>query len=394
MKRVIVCLIFFLLFIQICYATDYSNPINWVINSNTKENTEYDIFYIYPTIFATEKTALFDWSDEQNSKKAKKYANAQTSIFNQKETRVFAPFVRQLDFVSILSYIDELKSSSNIDYHKTNAKYGIQDTIDALNYYLEHYNQGRPFILLGHSQGAIDLLFAMKEVDLGKNFLAAYLIGCPNTSKEFLRAKDTKLAQRKNDLGVIITWNSQKENTTNNYFSTPNGYVINPLNWRTDEKPASRFRNSKSEFYNYIDNTFTIKTHFTGAKVDKKNGVLLVDMPTKSRYDTEGLFGEGIYHTSDVWAFSNAISKNAEVRFRAYKKWLKKQEACKKYSNCELGDLVGEDVERLYFSGYHIDYHTEEFSKEQAKKFAKDCLNEGVLNQYQMDCCTTRKMYP
>lgn len=64
------------------------------------------------------------------------------------------------------------------------------------------------------------------------------------------------------------------------------------------------------------------------------------------------------------------------------------------YSNCELGDLVGDDVERMVYENFYIDYHTEDFSKSQIKDYAKKCLDDNVKNQYQMDCCVRMKMYP
>ena len=65
-----------------------------------------------------------------------------------------------------------------------------------------------------------------------------------------------------------------------------------------------------------------------------------------------------------------------------------------KYLNCELGDLVGDDVERIRYNNFDVDYHSEDFSKDQIEKFAKECINDNVKDQYQMDCCMTIKMYP
>ena len=65
-----------------------------------------------------------------------------------------------------------------------------------------------------------------------------------------------------------------------------------------------------------------------------------------------------------------------------------------KYSNCELGDLVGDDVERIEYQNFYIDYHTEDFKKSQIEDFAQKCVNDNVNNQYEMDCCVRMKMYP
>ena len=72
----------------------------------------------------------------------------------------------------------------------------------------------------------------------------------------------------------------------------------------------------------------------------------------------------------------------------------KKVVANNKYNQCELGDLVGDDVERIKVSKFYVDYHSEDFKEEQINNFAQRCLNEGVKTQYQMDCCVRQKMYP
>lgn len=64
------------------------------------------------------------------------------------------------------------------------------------------------------------------------------------------------------------------------------------------------------------------------------------------------------------------------------------------YSFCELGDLVGDDVERIMYEGYTLDYHTKDFSHKQIIDFARRCIAENVSSQYEMSCCLTYRMYP
>ena len=78
----------------------------------------------------------------------------------------------------------------------------------------------------------------------------------------------------------------------------------------------------------------------------------------------------------------------------AYSCWHKSNNAISKYSKCELGDLVGDDVQRIKFQKFNIDYHQDDFTKAQIDNFAQKCVDEGVKNQYQMDCCMVTKMYP
>lgn len=326
MKKLILLILITIFCNNLCaFAIDYSNDANWVLKENFKNtNKQFDVFYVYPTIFEGKPNELFDWSKPEYNEKAKSFTIAQTSGFADKNIRIFAPFVRQLELRSALNEIEKL-SIPNFDYSKSAGKYGINDTKEALKYYLKNYNNGRPYILLGHSQGAIDLLVAMKEIPLGKNFLAAYLIGCPNPTKELLSVKGVNLAKGKSDLGVIIVWNTQGAGVENKYFSAKNGYVINPLNWRCDEKPASRFKNSVSRFWDENSKSKTKpykKGYFiTGAKIDNDNGVLLVNLKHNSKFDVYGqIGGKGVFHVVDIWLFSDELVKNAKHRYNVYKK--------------------------------------------------------------------------
>ena len=329
MKEIIYILIVAVVFNLQAFAVDYSKADNWVINQSNKKDTEFDVFYIYPTISRSKTELLFDWSKPHNRAFAYRFADAQTKEFDSKKVRIFAPFVRQLELDTALSEIERLKTIKD-DYHLSMGAYGIEDTKNALKYYLKYYNNGKPYVLLGHSQGAVDLLYAMKEISLGKNFLVAYLIGHPYATEEELTFNGITPAKGRDDIGVIVSWNTQRKGAENKYFSTKNACVINPLNWRTDEKSACRFRNLTSTFLNLAagqNDKQIIKAHFlTGAKVDKENGVLLVNLPNREEFSKYSQFaGEGVYHSFDVWTFSQAIAKNAEQRYNAYKSSINKK---------------------------------------------------------------------
>ena len=66
----------------------------------------------------------------------------------------------------------------------------------------------------------------------------------------------------------------------------------------------------------------------------------------------------------------------------------------KKYTNCEIGDFVGDDVKETQYKKFIIQYPSDSFSEKQTLMFAIKCASEGVKTQYQMDCCLRCKMYP
>ena len=86
-------------------TTDYRDPGNWVICEAEKRNTDFDVFYVYPTLFADKKQPLMNWRNNPKLRaKTVAFSEAQTGIFGDK-ARVFAPFVRQLDNTRCLSEI-------------------------------------------------------------------------------------------------------------------------------------------------------------------------------------------------------------------------------------------------------------------------------------------------
>ena len=98
----------------------------------------------------------------------------QASVFNL-HCRVFAPRYRQ-------AHIQNFYSS---DTSKSKAAFeqAYNDIKTAFEYYLAHYNQGRPIIIAGHSQGAFLSERLLKEFfenkPLQKQLVAAYIIGWP-----------------------------------------------------------------------------------------------------------------------------------------------------------------------------------------------------------------------
>ncbi len=70
------------------------------------------------------------------------------------------------------------------------------------------------------------------------------------------------------------------------------------------------------------------------------------------------------------------------------------QESQNKYTNCEMGDLLGDDVETISYKNLMIDYHSTEFSAAEIKNIASECYKDGATTQEQMSCCARQKMYP
>ena len=300
-------------------AVDYEKAENWVIRDLESRGT-WDIFYVYPTLVSKKETPLMDWQDPKVAKKAKGFAEAQTRGIFQSDARIFAPFVRQLEYGRCLEL---LKNGTPVE--QTEMKYGIQDTQDAFSWYMKNCNDGRPFILLGHSQGAVDLYYllkARKDLSGVRGFAAAYLIGLPHITKE-QSARDFAPrrivpAKRADDIAVVVIWNTQSPDAENPLFTGPGTLCINPLNWRTDGTPAGPEENLGAVFYDYRTGKTERVPHFCGAAADPAKGALIVDLPVRSKYDAKGFMGAGVFHMNDIWFFAENLRANANLRIQAW----------------------------------------------------------------------------
>ena len=304
-------------------TTDYRDPENWVICEAEKQNTDYDVFYVYPTLFADKKQPLMNWRDNPKLRaKTVAFAKAQTMDIFGKKVRVFAPFVRQLDYTRCTRHLDPER-----DWRKNAAIVpGVEDTRAAFRHYLDHFNRGRPYILLGHSQGAMDLyllLQAMPEISAPHGFVAAYLPGLPLLSANGIAAdfaeRGIAPAKGEKDLGVVIVWNTQAPGVDNPRFTGNKTHCINPLNWRTDATPADKAENLGAFFYDYRNGSSRTVPNFCGARIDTERGALIVDLPVLSRYDAKGFMGKGVFHMNDIWFFAGNLRRNAELRVKLWK---------------------------------------------------------------------------
>ena len=310
---------------------DYGQQENWIVEESAANLTDLpcDLFYIYPTLTANESVPLMDLSDEKVYHKTIGFATAQIELFRR--FRPFAPYVRQLEYHRSMAY---LRGEAD---HEAYLEVGMQDAVDAFRYYLAHWNQGRPYVLFGHSQGARNLYDVMKrcpELSESNGFVAAYLLGLPATTPERINAdfagRGIGPATGEHDLSVIAGWNTQTPDADSHVYSTPGGFVINPLNWRTDEVPGTAAENIGAVFYDYqeIDpaRRHARKPNFCGAVINQAKGVIEVDLPSNSIWDAHGYVEMGVLHMNDFWFFAENMISNASVRVDA---WLETRDSRK-----------------------------------------------------------------
>ena len=299
-------------------ATDYSKAEHWLKVPTTVDKA-VDIFYLYPTAWEKVK------ADEPNicaidnptmligSKIAYDYqATAFEPVGN-----VYAPYYRQDDATYCLSLpvAEQEKLVGGIP--KT-------DVFAAFDYYIKNYNQGRPFILAGHSQGSNIMIYLLAEYmkenpQVYKRMVAAYVIGWPVTAEYLAKNPHLKFAQGPDDTGVIISYNTEAPTIEGkNPILLPDAQAINPISWTRDETLATAEQGLGSILPDK-NLKFWPVGKYADARVDKAKGVVICSTadPNKLVSRTK-IFGKGVYHSYDYAFYYYNIRENAANRIEKY----------------------------------------------------------------------------
>ena len=116
-----------------------------------------------------------------------------------------------------------------------------EEVVQAFDYYMTHLNDGRPFILMGYSQGGYAVVELLKHLrpDQASRMVAAYVIGYQLTAED-MRYPTIRAAQGATDTGVTICFNSVASPEAEiEVLSGKTVVGINPVNWCTDATPAT-----------------------------------------------------------------------------------------------------------------------------------------------------------
>ena len=288
---------------------DYSQPQYWLALPD-EITKPVDVFFIYPTVTGYRGiTEVCDIDDSVMVAGAHRVLKIQASVFAE-SCNVFMPYYRQIslpskgtDYQAIIDYISQF------------------DATDALDYYLNNLNQGRPFIIAGHSQGAstvISLLenYMTKHPEALNRMVAAYPIGFSVTDK-WLEKTGLKFAEGPTDVGVIVTWNTEGpgNHDASSVVVAPGAISINPINWKRDDTYAPAEENLGS--LNYETASIDVPG-IADARVDTERGVVVVTTVDPAKYAIPesgwSLFGPECYHVCDYSFFYNNIRQNVADR--------------------------------------------------------------------------------
>lgn len=292
-------------------APDYSDERNWsalpfrtdaadMIPENetwTSDSLkEADVFYIYPTLYAKGKTWNARLDDEKLNKRLDNLpVKYQASIFNQ-AGRVYAPRYRQ---AIIDSYFDPTGSGQQA------LNFAYEDVKTAFQYYLDHYNQGRPVIIASHSQGTTHARNLIRDFfdtpEKKKQLICAYLVGYEVNRESYSVLEPCDEPEQTQ---CYVAWSTFRHgfeyNDTLHYFGN---VCINPVSWRTDTAMAT----SNGGILLNVDRK---KKFTTDARIHQSYLWAKTDLTFMRRRD--------VLHLVDLNLFWFDVRKNAALRVKSY----------------------------------------------------------------------------
>ncbi len=311
-------------------ASDYSDRNNWVYLPE-KADKEVDTFFIYPTVYfnpAPDAPMIAPIDDEMMRAGVMAHFHDAPQAFIDL-TNLYEPYYRQSNIFSLVGKGPEGCLAFQQQEQRT-------DIYAAFDYYFDHYNQGRPFILAGHSQGSLMLKIALRDyfkehTEYLERMVAAYIIGYCVTKEDLEANSALKFAEGADDTGVIISWNTETPENKNveSAIVQKNAISINPLNWKRDDTYAPASENLGDRLP-IIDGTEMIPTKFQeshpghgDAQLDLERGVVICTTMNgvNASLDVPGLespFGPGSLHMLDYTLYWENIRENIKTRIKSY----------------------------------------------------------------------------
>ncbi len=302
--------------------TDYSNEKNWAalpwikdasdsvpgqLRSGYTPDSTVDIFFLHPTTY-TDKEMPLGWNAPVDDSAINRKTDGSTilyqaSVFNA-AGRVFAPRYRQ---ANLDAYYSKDTAEALAAFSEA-----YQDVKAAFEYYLAHYNNGRPIIIASHSQGTTHAISLVREFFDGKplqqKLVAAYLVGMAVKPDTFATIQACKMPAQ---TGCVCSWRTYRENYEPLYIQNEpfTAIVTNPLTWDAEKPEAERKDNEGSVLLNFEK----VKKRVVNAKVH--DGVLWICRP---HFFGSIFYTNKNYHIADYNLFYVSIRENVQQRINAF----------------------------------------------------------------------------
>lgn len=320
-------------------APDYRKTSSWAALPETRDAADFippgvrggdqmrapvDVFYVYPTAYFSRDHWNASITDAANNRKIDDGAlRGQASIFNGC-CRVFAPRYRQMTLGGYMKWSANSERATDLAY---------ADVARAFDDFIANRNDGRPFILAGHSQGSRLLRRLIEQrIDgrpVARRMVAAYLVGHWIERSWFAGLRDVKPCEAADDTGCVLSWSSFAEGRngpaqrvtlgrTSSYRPEVVGrdYVcINPLSWTARPDKAPKELNRGAWLYGPGPRPRALDVGLLSARC--RDGALYVSPPGQKVY-TDLVIPFGNFHNLDYNIAWMNIRENLDVRIAAF----------------------------------------------------------------------------
>jgi hypothetical protein len=304
-------------------APDYSSLDQWAAHpdktdpSDLSPSSEHpdqqkdamvDVFYLHPTSYTGGIRHQRDWNAsvadaKTNAKTDGGSIKYQASAFNG-VGRVYAPRYRQAHLHSFYTKKETASALKALEI-------AYFDTQTAFEYYLKHWNNGRAFILVGHSQGALHTMTLLKQMVEGKGIesqlVASYIVGWP-VKNDYFKSLQPCITPEQTD--CYCSWRTFERNYGLKHAYETDVVCTNPLLWTTTE---NIYAPKNLNLGGVIRPFEKIYPEITDAEVYK--GILLARKP---KFKGSILFRRKNYHIGDVNLYYLNVRENAAERTKAY----------------------------------------------------------------------------
>lgn len=284
-----------------------------------------DVFFIHPTTY--QQSDVWNVAYDHASEFDPAVLLGQASAFNGC-CRIFAPHYRQAS----LRALDKSRPAVALAY---------ADVARAFRYFIAHENNGRPFVIAAHSQGAMHAVRLLQAEILGTplqaRLVAAYVIGAYAPSD--FGTIGLPVCDGPRQTGCILSWNTSQTGRTGAFqlvrdktywwrdseksSGQPPAICVNPLTWRqAGAAPATANPGSLPFPKPNADEANralpALIPHLTGAVCDES--LLKVDIPWSAPSGFHDALSAlyGSYHLGDYGIFYAAIRSNAAERVDAW----------------------------------------------------------------------------
>ena len=293
---------------------DYANPAHWAAlpdredgadltpkgaeDLNQQADAAVDVFFVHPTTYFSSD----HWNQPLDDPDANEFVDElvlpnQAAVFNSC-CRVYAPRYRQATLYAFMD--DEAHGDRALDF-------AFADVRTAFDYFVENFNDGRPFIIAGHSQGAYHtdrLLRDIQDEAAYERMVVAYPVGY-----YFDPDNGVPICEDATQIGCQVGWNAVPPDGSK-FSERDTDLCVNPLTWRADEGRADFAENMGAV-------SIQAGGQVEGGATDAQcvDGMLVV---SEVRSDNFGMKFGGTYHLYDYSFFHMNIRANALARVGAY----------------------------------------------------------------------------